>query len=372
MSVRKRSRRAPVLATFTQTPGRGGIARVSALLWQVMMDTSENDCKVVAVSREGTAAGAVGKVRFTCRLAAEQVSGGVDWIVFDQLGLARVQRVIPARFRRPYAVFLHSVEVWQPLASARLHVLRNATVRMANSEYTVARFSDVNPGVGPIEVCHLALLPRTDLTFDGAVDRALVGRIGPKAILIVGRILSAERHKGHDRLIRAWPGVLASVPDAQLIIVGEGDDLPRLRRAVCAAGLERSVLCTGHVNERTLDALYSAAAVYAMPSSGEGFGLVFLEAMARGLPCIGSLADASREIVVHGETGFLIDPADSAAVVRSIVVLLESAELRTRLGLAGMRRLKAQFSFERFRARVSAALQPLAGHYADTQANSLR
>jgi phosphatidylinositol alpha-1,6-mannosyltransferase len=98
-----------------------------------------------------------------------------------------------------------------------------------------------------------------------------------------------ERYKGHDQILDAWPVVRSRIPDARLVIVGDGDDAPRLRAKAASLGLAASVLFTGFVTEAQLAALYQKASVFAMPSREEGFGLVYLEAMARGVPCIGSI-----------------------------------------------------------------------------------
>jgi phosphatidylinositol alpha-1,6-mannosyltransferase len=92
--------------------------------------------------------------------------------------------------------------------------------------------------------------------------------------------------------------------------------------------------------------------VFALPSRGEGFGLVYLEAMAHGLPCVGSIHDAAAEIVVDGETGLLVDSSDPRALRSGLARLLADADLRHRFGAAGRRRLRAEFSYSGFRTRV--------------------
>jgi phosphatidylinositol alpha-1,6-mannosyltransferase len=177
--------------------------------------------------------------------------------------------------------------------------------------------------------------------------------------MIVGRICSTERHKGHWQLIQSWPQVVNQVPDAQLVIVGRGDDVDRLKAKANETTSAAKFLFTGWVNEETLAALYERVAAFAMPSNGEGFGLVFLEAMKHRLPCIASRTDASREIVVDGQTGFLVNQDDHQLLSQRIVTLLTNADLRQRMGGAGFRRLSEYFSFERFEQRIVQALLPL-------------
>ena len=141
--------------------------------------------------------------------------------------------------------------------------------------------------------------------------------------------------------------------DAQLVIVGDGDDTPRLQALAWRHNLEEAVLFTGRVNDGTLKKLYRRAAVFAMPSRAERFGLVYLEAMLHRLPCIGSTHDAAGEIIVDDETGFLVDQSDIASLAKKMMCLLGDSGLRTRLGGAGFERLHRQFSFERFQNRIA-------------------
>jgi phosphatidylinositol alpha-1,6-mannosyltransferase len=166
----------------------------------------------------------------------------------------------------------------------------------------------------------------------------------------------SERYKGHDELIVAWPRVVARVPDAQLVIVGAGDDEKRLRKAGVDSGAGDRILFTGFVASSDLDALYQRAALFALPSRGEGFGLVYLEAMRHRLPCIGSVHDAAREVIVDGVTGSLVGQEDPAALADAITSLLLDPERRKRTGDAGHLRLVSEFSFERFRSRMGELL----------------
>ena len=126
-----------------------------------------------------------------------------------------------------------------------------ANIRVANSHYTAARIKAVHPKIGKIDVCHLAL-GSTMSPGESEIDRPatkaeteLLGQIRRSSVLIVGRMMQAERYKGHDQLIQAWPAITREVPDAQLIVVGQGDDVARLKRACARAGslLEAVVFC---------------------------------------------------------------------------------------------------------------------------------
>jgi phosphatidylinositol alpha-1,6-mannosyltransferase len=322
-----------------------------------MNDLYGPGCRLIELaSAPGREADRDARALFAARVALAQVKG-CDWLLFDHLGVARVQALLLGAVRRPYAVFLHGIEAWHRLSPQRLCLLQRARVRIANSQFTAERVCQANPELGPVQVCPLALTPTL---CRGIPDAALLKRIANTSVLIVGRMARAERYKGHDMLIRTWPLVRWQVPNAQLVIAGEGDDRRRLQDDATRMGLSDGVLFTGQVDEATLNALYDRCAVFAMPSRAEGFGLVFLEAMRHGLPCIGSRADATRDVVLDGNTGFLVEPGDKDALASLIIALLENPALRSQLGERGRRRVEQVFSYDRFKAALASALQPLA------------
>ncbi|MGC4080852.1 MAG: glycosyltransferase family 4 protein [Vicinamibacterales bacterium] len=218
-----------------------------------------------------------------------------------------------------------------------------------------------HPDIGLVHACPLALLPHETPGAHGEEPLAL----GPHAVLVVGRMSSGERYKGHDQLIDAWPAVVARVPDAQLVIVGDGDDRARLTaRAAAAGSCGASILFTGFIPQADLDALFARAALFALPSRGEGFGLVYLEAMAHALPCVGSIHDAAGDVIVDGVTGRLVDQGDVSNLASTLATLLADAPLRHRMGTAGRERVLAHFTFERFCERALRLIE----HAADRQA----
>jgi phosphatidylinositol alpha-1,6-mannosyltransferase len=170
---------------------------------------------------------------------------------------------------------------------------------------------------------------------------------GKRLLLTVGRLDSAERSKGFDEVLE----VLGGLPkDAVYMIAGGGNDFPRLQKKAVDLGIADRVIFTGMFDERDKPDLYNLADVYVMPSRGEGFGFVFLEAMACGVPVIGSKADGGREALRDGELGLLVDPESLAELRAAIVETLARGERRVPPGLD-------YFAFERFAERSRAILE---------------
>lgn len=344
----------PTLAVVTLEPSGGGVATVARLLWQVLHREFGHDAGLITLLPKGRRQPTMAdKLRFGARIAQAQLTGTTDWLLFSHLALAKAHDRVPARLRCGYGIFLHGIEAWCPLTDQERRLLRDADLRISNSAFTAARVMHAHPEIGPVVPCPLALPERTPrpTPTDGGLA------IGPHAVLVVGRMSSDERYKGHDQLIEAWPAVVAAIPDAQLVIVGEGDDRQRLEEKAHAAGVTAHTVFTGFVDDAVLDGLFARAALFALPSRGEGFGLVYLEAMQHGLPCIGSTHDAAAEVIEDGVTGRLVDQADIAGLARTLVTLLGEPALRARMGEAGRRRVHERFGLPRFERQLTSLLR---------------
>jgi phosphatidyl-myo-inositol dimannoside synthase len=152
----------------------------------------------------------------------------------------------------------------------------------------------------------------------------------------------ADRYKGHDVVLEAMPGIIERVPGAQWVVVGDGPLRAELERRAAALGVAGSVSFVGSVDDAERDAWLERAHVFVMPSrppedgtAGEGFGIVYLEAAARGLPVVAGDTGGSVDAVADGETGLLVPAADPVAVGDAVARLLVDAELRERLAAGG-------------------------------------
>ncbi|OGA63632.1 MAG: hypothetical protein A3G81_32940 [Betaproteobacteria bacterium RIFCSPLOWO2_12_FULL_65_14] len=290
--------------------------------------------------------------RFALRALADAAAADADTVVVvlhaHLLGVAA-----PLVWRGASLVsVLVGVEAWRPCSALQRRVYVRSSRVLAISAHTAQEFRACNARLAaqPIDVCWPATPPAA---------AASPSACGPQPYaLIVGRMSSDERYKGHDQLIDNWRSVRAAVPDAHLLIAGTGDDLPRLQARVHGLGLAEAVRFLGPVEPDVLSALYRDAAMVAMPSAHEGFGYVFLEAMAAGRPCVGAHGSA-QEIIDDGTTGFIVDREQPAALVSAITRLFADRDLGDRLGHAGRRRADTVFAFSRLVADLSRLVGPL-------------
>jgi phosphatidylinositol alpha-1,6-mannosyltransferase len=276
-------------------------------------------------------------------------------LLFDHVGLARVHRLAAPLLRQPYLAMIHSVEIWKSQRADYGRSAHRASLLIANSGYTARKARERYPDLPEIAVCW----PGKDAEpVHVETESKRADDLGPHAMLIVGRLDGSQRHKGHDHLLEAMPEVLKRVPDAQLVVTGGGDDRARLEAKARAFGVSDNVIFTGRVSEPALRELYGRSALFVMPSEGDGFGMVFLEAMMNGMPCVGLAGSAADEILDGGSCGLLVDRADRAAMARALGELLADEARRRSLGAAGRRRYQQLFTRAHYARRLKAVLEP--------------
>lgn len=249
-----------------------------------------------------------------------------DLIYCAHVNLAPVALALRYRFQAPVLCALHGIDAWQPTGRRTV----NYAARQLNRFYAVSRITRTRfaewSGIDPARI---DLLPNAvHLDHYGIAPPSTVileryGLRGRKVLLTVGRIVSKERAKGFDEVIDALPALVQRVPEVRYVIAGDGDYRTDLERKVSNAGLSDRVVFTGLISESEKLDLYRAADVYVMPSRGEGFGFVFLEAMACGTPCIASSVDGSSDAVCNGALGAMVDPDDPDALVEAIIEALD-------------------------------------------------
>jgi phosphatidyl-myo-inositol dimannoside synthase len=304
------------------------------------------------------------KLRFLASAVTTAVAWSPDLILCAHVGLAPAARVIQRLTRTPYWLVLYGIEVWGELPSTKVKALRGAERYLTITRFTldamIARHNLKEPRAS---ILPPTLLKSQSQTSD--LDDVASKESRRPTVLTVGRIAASERYKGHDAILDAWPDVLRRVPDAVYLIVGDGDDRHRLELRAREMGITNSVHFAGSVSPEELDVCYDRCSVFAMPARteldvraprGEGFGIVFLEAMAHGKPVVGPRVGAPAEFIRSGEHGLLVDPANSAEIAGALIELLEDPGRARRMGETGKNWVASEFTFDRFCERLRDAL----------------
>ena len=184
-----------------------------------------------------------------------------------------------------------------------------------------------------------------DLNLDSGNSISRKGLSQVKKVPVIGNVARLTEAKGHTTLLQAMPKVLENFPDVKLVIIGDGELREMLKKCQEQLGLTECVEFWGFKNDPV--PLMSEFDVFVHPSRWEGFGLVFLEAMASRLPIVATRVGAIPEIVEHGETGILVDVDDSDALAAGICELLNNPSLARDMGNSGRRRLEEKFTLDK-------------------------
>jgi glycosyltransferase involved in cell wall biosynthesis len=262
----------------------------------------------------------------------------------------------------PYWVVAHGIDVWGLTNPILKHALREADLILAVSSFTRDRLLKEQQ----LDRQKVVILPDTvDSTkFDikpkasYLLQRYQIASHQP-VILTVSRLDSREQYKGYDTVLRALPAVRREVPDVHYLLVGKGDDRPRVERIVAELGLEGCVTLAGYVPDDELCDHYNLCDVFTMPSKGEGFGIVFLEAMACGRPVLAGNRDGSVDALRWGELGVLVDPDNINEVASALISILNKTRHHPVIYDPQLLRQKVieAYGFESFKSTLSNLLQ---------------
>jgi phosphatidylinositol alpha-1,6-mannosyltransferase len=275
--------------------------------------------------------------------------------IYDFLGMARAHCRIPL-LRRPFLTWMHGIEVWEQTRPDRLAWASRAVMLLANSQYTRTRAATLHGFFSCARVCWLA-------TETDDPPRALPTRLGPPTVLMIARFDDDGGYKGHRELIGCWDKVVSSVPDARLVFVGRGPGKPEMERLAAGSPVGSHIGFRGFVPDQEMESVWAEPNVFAMPSRGEGFGLVYIEAMRHGLPVVASIHDAAPEINLEGVTGFNVDLDKPDELPDRLIFLLKNPDRAATLGSNGHTRWREHFRYSCFRERFLPLLRDfLAGH----------
>jgi glycosyltransferase involved in cell wall biosynthesis len=247
------------------------------------------------------------------------------------------------------------VIVWALRHAIIERTLRRSAAIIATSEFYVRGSRSLSRHEAKIGI----VPPGVDLArFNPQVmvaDELAASYSGRRVILFVGSLNLSQRHKGLDLLISAFARVNSESPDVSLLVVGQGDGADQYKAMAEAAGVAGGVNFAGYIPDNKLAQYYKLATIFSMPSTdrSEGFGMVYAEAGAVGIPVVGTRIGGVPYSVRHGETGLLVEPRSADALYLGLRALLDDDALARRLGDAGAARARAEFDWGPLAERTS-------------------
>lgn len=295
---------------------------------------------------------------------------GLDFILCGYAHMLPLAIEISRQHHIPFGVVGHGIELWGPLATHKHQALQQVERAIAVSRFTASKMAE--KGISPLRI-HV-LSPHVDTeryhpdAAAGAALRRQNGWEGKTLLLTIARVSAAERYKGHDAVMQAVRQARLRHPNLLYLISGDGDDLPRLKQLAREWDLESHVQFLGFVPEAQKVALYNACDIFVMASqvqvreqrwTGEGFGIVFIEASACGKAVIGPNVGGAVDAVDHEVTGLRVNPENVQDLTGAILKLAQDPELRERYGAQGRQRAETQWALHKLPNHVEDFLHAL-------------
>jgi glycosyltransferase involved in cell wall biosynthesis len=287
---------------------------------------------------------------FAARCAFHAINTQPDLVYCAHINLLPLAAAVARLLRAPLVLAIYGIDAWERPRGA-LHRLAASMPQLviSISQITLDRFLAWSGSLVATAVVPNAIAMEKFATGPRNPDlERRYGVSGRKVIMTFGRMSADERYKGFDEVIELLPRLRRTRPDLVYIAAGDGTDRARLEAKARERGIADAVVFTGAVNESEKADLYRLADAYVMPSSGEGFGFVVLEALACGIPVVASTTDGTREAVRGGELGLLVDPSNADDLEKAVLEALS----RSKAIPPGL----DYFSFANFERRLAGAL----------------
>ncbi len=275
---------------------------------------------------------------------------GADYIIIGHASFLALALILHAKSK---ILVAHGIDAWARFDLAREWGARRLDLILSVSDFTASRLRQANSSLpAPIRLFPCTLDPFYGLNMGTVIPRAELGLPDGCMILCVSRLNSQERYKNIDLLIQAVAQLRNKRPNAFLVVVGDGDDRRRLQREAEHFNAQDIIYFMGRANEKTLFDYYRTCDIFALPSTGEGFGIVYLEAMWHSKPCIGAAAGGVPEVVENDVTGCIAVQDHLESLISAIDKLVGDEDLRARMGQAGRNRLEHLYSYVGFVKRL--------------------
>lgn len=291
-----------------------------------------------------------GKARFI-RASLQAASENYDLVICGHINLLPLAVFVNQLIRAPLALMVYGIDVWQPPYRLAKQWLKAVNAIWSISHITTGR---MNEWAGLPEALYTQLpnaihLDRYAMAARRADLQARHGLEGTRVIMTLARLPEKERYKGVDEVMEVMPALLQEIPNLKYLIAGDGNDRTRLTQKARSLGLSDRVVFAGMISEADKADYFRLADAFVMPGRGEGFGFVFLEALACGVPAVGSQLDGSREALRGGDLGELADPRDPASVYECILRALSKPHVVP----AGL----SYFDWPQFQMRLATAVR---------------
>ncbi len=278
-----------------------------------------------------------------------------DVIVISHINLAFPALLLKILFGKRVIIIAHGIEVWRPLNIIKKIMIRSADMILAVSNFTKQKITDLHQlQKVNIEVLNNCFDPYFKFSDNFNKPQHLLNRYGltndQKILFALTRLSFQEQYKGYDAVITQLPLIIKDFPDLMYIIAGKADqqEKERIEKLIAQNNLQKHVLLAGFISDDEVTDHFLLADVFVMPSRQEGFGIVFIEAMANGLPVIAGNIDGSTDALKNGESSKLINPDNGEEIRRALTDLLNHQPNKEQLA----QKTRETFSFDQYESKV--------------------
>lgn len=272
--------------------------------------------------------------------------------------------IISRIFETPYFTITYGIDIWD-LDKLKLLGLKYSNKILSISRFTknkilkqLTDYAEKNIFILPCTFDHDKFTPKPKPEY--LMERWKINK-DTRILLTVARLSKTEKYKGYDKVIMAMKEIVKEIPDVKYILGGSGDDIYRIKSLIKECGLEGKVILTGFIPDEELCDYYNLCDVFVMPSKKEGFGIVFLEALACGKPVICGSKDGSIDAVCNGELGILVDPDNTGEITSAIMKILKGNNVDKRFFDREYlrKRVIEVYGFDRFKEKVEKVIGSL-------------
>ena len=299
------------------------------------------------------------------RFAVKSIKEGIKSkvVILSHINLLSVGYLIKLLSPKTKLVlFAHGIEIWKPLSFLKKKMLLKCNQVWAVSNFTNDKIKELGYVTNDKSVVlNNCLDPYLQKDNNDSKSNELLSRYNISKddfiLLTLTRLNSAEKYKGYDKVLECLQGLINEYPHLRYLIIGKYDDEEKARmdKMIDSMNLQHAVVFTGYIAEEELSAHYHLADLYIMPSLGEGFGIVFIEAMYNNVPVIAGNKDGSIDALLNGKLGLLVNPDDPEEITLAIKkVINNKSSFKPDQTL-----LMQNFSYEVYKEKIQAALKNL-------------
>lgn len=356
------------LKVFSST---GGIEKMNRVAGKVLYETGE-DVKIFSSHDETGIKNKYfpseiffafngNRVRFAVKSIKEGIKSKI--VILSHINLLAVGYLIKLLSPKTRLVlFAHGIEIWKQLSSFKKKMLLKCDQVWAVSDFTndtikQLRYVQHNRSI----VLNNCLDPFLQKENNNSKSDELLSRYGITKenfiLLTLARLNSDEKYKGYDKVLQCLKNLIKEYPHLRYLIIGKYDneEKKRMDKMIDSMNLNHVVIFTGYIQDEELSTHYNLADLYIMPSLGEGFGIVFIEAMYYGLPVIAGNKDGSVDALLNGKLGLLVDPDKPEEIAVAIKKVINNKSAFK----PDQTLLMQNFSYERYKEKIKAALKNL-------------